>query len=189
MCEELKEIVELTDAKADAIKQYTKEVKETLEEQIELKKHEKQREDQLKEVMSKNAELITKTEKVIRLNANEVLWIDKTYTKVNTIEVDKLTPEKKTEYEVLKKELELKTKQLKDIEASVTKIEDKLQKTRVVIMKHAATIVSSTKVIADDLSAIIMDYDEMNNMMAVVIDSIRAFINWIGQSIGSLFGK
>jgi hypothetical protein len=29
----------------------------------------------------------------------------------------------------------------------------------------------------------------MNNMMAVVIDSIRAFINWIGQSIGSLFGK
>ena len=181
MVEELKEIAQLSEMKSDAIKQYTKEVKEELEKSLEVEKHDKMKAQQLKEVLTKNNDLITKTDKVIRLNENQVLWIDKTKVKVNTLNFDKMSPEEKIKYEKLKTEIELKTKQLKDIEASVTTTEDKMVKLRLVIMSHAKSVLSSIGIKSNDMAMILAEYNEMNGLMSKVIDGLRRFGMWLSQ--------
>lgn len=186
MLDELKDIVLLKNEEAEAIKTYTTEVKKELEESLEVKKHEDEISKKLKEVLAKNADLATRAEKIIRLSDTEVLWLDKTYPQIT--ELDKLSVEDKTKYEMLKKEIEEKTKAMNEIKAKVTHVSKIMSNLRLVIMKHAAKV-SSALYAADVLDNVIKEYDEINGMLGSAIESIKSFIKSIADWFKGLFNK
>jgi hypothetical protein len=184
---ELKEITELTQAETEAISEYTKEVKTELGKSLEIAKHEEEKKKQLKEVLMKNEDLITKNDKIIRINANQVLWLDKTEAEIKTINFDKMPPKEKIKYEKLKTELELKTKEMKEMESKVTTTQKKTIKLRIVIMQHADEILSSIKIKSNDMSMVLKEYDEMNGLMNEALNILRRIGMWFANIFKNIF--
>jgi cysteinyl-tRNA synthetase len=184
MAEELKDIIEIKQMKLDAIKQFTKEVKEELEEDLEVKKHEQEYSNKIKEVFAKNNDLATKTENIIRLNDKTVLWLDKSYPKI--LEFDKLSVEEKAKYDILKKELEDKKKELEAIESKIFTVSKVANKIRFVIMPHAISVASVTE---DRLDLVLEQYDQANNIMDDVGNAIQNFLSSISEWFKGIFVK
>ena len=183
MAEELKEIVEIKDMKLDAIKQFTKEVREELEEDFETKRHEKEYSEKIKEVFAKNNDLATKTENIIRLNDKLVLWLDKTYPNIK--ELDKLSVEEKAKYDILTKELADKKKELDALEAKVTSVSKIANKIRFVIMKHSTSVMSN--VTEDRLDMILEQYDEANGILDDIAGGIKSVVSSVIEWFKNIF--
>ena len=148
MVAELKDVVEITNLKTEAIKEYQKEIGVELKQSLELKKHEEDMAKKLKAVIGKNEELLTKIEDITRLNDEEVMWVEKTMAEVAKLDLGKLTDEEKAKYNILKSEIEAKTKEVKEMEAKASNIEKNLEKVRLVVMK-SPQVKSSSEVKAE----------------------------------------
>lgn len=176
MVNDLKDIIGLHEEKTDTIKQYTKQIKEELEESFEVKKHEEETSKKLKEILDKNEDLVTKANEVIRLDDKTVLWIEKTYA--NITELDKLPPEEKGQYDLMKKEIEDKKKIMDEMTKKVTRVSDIVSEIRLVVMPHAMKVLKSA-VTEDRLDLVLAQYDEANSLLDDVMSGIRSVLNSI----------
>ncbi len=182
MVTDLKELAELQEMKLDTIKSYIKQVDTTLNESFETAKHTKELKDTLDKVLEKNDELKTSTEKVIRINEEEVVWIDKTYDKL--VELDKLSDMDKGTYETLKADIDDKKKKMAEIEAKVTKVDGTLSKIRYVIIKNQKVV--SAEATWDN---VLNMYDEANGIMEGIASGLKNVVDGIANWFKGIFKK
>lgn len=183
----IKKVTQEKDVKIWAISDYTKQIKEEVEKILGVKELEKKEKEELDQLLAKNEDLITAKEKIIRTSPNDVVWIDKTFEEVKSIDENKWTPEEKTKYEVLKKEMELKAKEMEEVVKKATVIENKLVKVRYVLMHHAESVKSSAKVVASEYTALLTEYDTMNDLMGSIVNSLQSFISWVADIVSEIF--
>ena len=190
MVAELKDVVEITNLKTEAIKEYQKEIGVELKQSLELKKHEEDMAKKLKAVIGKNEELLTKIEDITRLNDEEVMWVEKTMAEVAKLDLGKLTDEEKAKYNILKSEIEAKTKEVKEMEAKASNIEKNLEKVRLVVMKSPLVKSSSevkAEAVVEDMVAVMEEYDTAISLADEIIGGLQSFIKSIADWFVKIF--
>jgi hypothetical protein len=187
MVSNLRDIVEVRDLKLDAVKEYCKEVKLELEESLQTEKHKTESIKGVKEVLAKNNDLITKANEITRLDNENVMWIEKIMVDVPKFDKEKLGEPEKAKYDILKAEIEAKTKEAKALEALATTIEKKTSEIRLVIMK-TKPVVSNIQAISD-MVAVLEMYDEAIEIADSMIVKINSFLGSVAQWFKGLFGK
>jgi chromosome segregation ATPase len=190
MVAELKDIVEITNFKTEAIKEYQKEIGVELKQSLELKKHEDDMAKKLKAVIDKNEELLTKIENITRLNDVEVMWVEKTMAEVTKLDLGKLTDEEKAKYNILKSEIEAKTKEVKEIEAKAFNIEKNLEKVRLVVMKSPLVKSSSevkAEAVVEDMVTVMEEYDTAISIADEIIGGLQSLIKSIADWFVKIF--
>lgn len=173
-------MAELTRDKLAVIKEYVKETAEDLNEAFETKRHEKELKDKLDLIISKNKDLATSTEKVIRINQDELLWIDKTKKATTTLDESKLTPEELEKYNQLKIDINKKIEKQKEIEKKMEVVDEVISSIRYVILKNQPEIKASD--LSETLNSLVSMYDEANDIMGEIFVGIKSFVfkmkNW-----------
>lgn len=181
MAKDLMEIVELKKNKMEAIKQFTKEINSELTKSLEIKKHEADVNQSLKELLRKNNSLTSALEKVIRIDNTTVLWIEKAETEIKNVNIDKLPEEKKAKYKILEEEIRAKSQEIAELTQEAEEIENKVSKIRYVFMKTKPVVSNINANIDFDMALDL--YDDAIEMTSGILNKVKniftSFIGWI----------
>ena len=187
MSMELREIAKAKSMKLEAIKLYLKEIEKNVKEDLAMEDIEKTLQKALKELLEKNSELKTATEDLIRLDNETILWFDKTEDKIKNLDLEKLKPEEKATYEILKKEITAKTLEMKELEEKATTMKTHVSKIRLVVMEGQKVV--SNVIDLAEIEEVSKLYDKSLNIAELLLGKMELFIKSIGDWFKGLFSK
>jgi hypothetical protein len=109
---------------------------------------------------------------------------------VTKLDLGKLTDEEKAKYNILKSEIEAKTKEVKEIEAKAFNIEKNLEKVRLVVMKSPLVKSSSevkAEAVVEDMVTVMEEYDTAISIADEIIGGLQSLIKSIADWFVKIF--